>query len=229
MNFQFEMKGFEEAKKILSSALMKKVLGNTVFNTSQDARKDLVEEIKVIFDRPTPFIVRGVRVLYNRNDISSDIGFENFPIGKSPADIIRPHVEGGIRPMKRSEKYLRSYWVPGGGARLDKYGNISAGQVTQVLSSLGRLPEVGYTANITGRSRKRNTKPRNYFVVGPGNKGLHPGVWERLSNQRVRPILIFVGAPQYYKRLKFHDIVKRSIQKNVHGRFDDAFKNSRTV
>ena len=126
--------------------------------------------------------------------------------------------------MKPSERKLRAHWVPGSGARLNQYGNISGGQMTQLLSVLKLFPEVGYLANITPGSRKRNKKPRNYFLVGWENKGLRAGVWERMTSGRVKPILIFIKNPSYYARFKFYDVVRRSINKNVNRRFAEAFE-----
>jgi len=221
--FETKLTGIEEAKKLLSPELFRRALKKTVFNVSHDARKDCVDEMKKLFDQPTPWILRGVTARVH--DLEADIGFEEFPIGKSPADVIRPHIKGGSRGLKRSEKHLRNtYWVPGQAVRLNKYGNIRGGLITQILSSLGKFPEVGYMMNITATSRRRNKKPRNFFIVGPGNKGLHAGVWERTSSGRVKPILMFIGSPSYRPRFSFFDIVRKAIGRNIQRRFDEAVR-----
>ncbi len=220
---EFKLTGIEEAKKLVSSALHRAALSKAVFNTSHDARKATIDEMKEVFDRPTPYVIRGVKAKVQ--GLEADIGFEEFPVGKSPAEIVYPHVEGGGRPMKRSEKYLRTYWVPGKGATLNQYGNIPGSMITQILSQLGKFPEVGYLANITARSKKRKKgRIRNFFIVGPGNTGLRPGIWERISGGRVKPILIFVQNPTYHKRFRFYDVVKKIIEHNIQKRYDEALR-----
>jgi hypothetical protein len=217
----FQITGMEEAKKLVSSALHKAALSKAVFNTAHDARKAAIDEMGRVLDRPTPYMTRGLIV--RGQGLEVNIGFELFPVGKSPAEIIYPHVEGGGRSMKRSETYLRSYWTPGKGVKINQYGNIPGSLITQILSQLGKFPEVGYLANVTARSKKRKAgRIRNFFIVGPGNKGLHAGVWERLSGGRVKPILIFIDSPSYKKRFKFYEVVKRTIERNIQRRYDEA-------
>lgn len=226
IGIDMKLEGIEEAKKLVSKDLFKKILGEAVFNTAYDAKKNLTEEMKIIFDRPTPYVLRGIRIQVNKLDMSVAISPEDFPVGHSPADVLLPHIEGGGRPMKRSENHLGNYWTPGAGARLNQYGNISGGQITQLLSVLRRLPESGYAANITPRSKKRNIKPRDYFMTSRTNRGLRAGVWERYGGGRVRPILIFGRPPTYYKRFKYFEILEKSILKNIQRRFNDAFDNA---
>ncbi len=162
--------------------------------------------------------------------IEAFIGIEwSASEGRSPAAILAPHIEGGTRKMKRSEQLLRSYWVPGRGVTLNQYGNISGSLLTQMLSYLGKFPEVGYMANITDRSRKRKGgRLRTFFVVGPGNPGLHAGVWERKPGGKVKPILIFINNPKYGKRFRFYDVIKKAIVRHMQSRYDDAL-NQKTL
>ncbi len=224
---EMKLKGIEEAKRLVSPALHKAALSKAVFNTLQDARKEEINEMKEIFDRPTPFILRGLKVKVQ--GLEGDMGFETFPVGRSPSDIIAVHVEGGDRPMKRSEKYLRSYWIPGAGATVNQYGNVPGTLMSQILSYLGKFPEVGYKANITARSRKRKGgRLRTFFVVGPGNPGLHAGVWERKAGGKVKPILIFINNPKYGKRFRFYDVARKVILRNMQNRYNDAL-NEKTL
>lgn len=230
LSIDMKLTGIKEAKEILSSKALHRVLEKTVKDTAYDIRKDLIEEMKVIFDRPTPFITRSVMVRtkeYDPSGVSALIGF--FGTGgkrRNPEDILMPHIEGGSRKMKPSEELLHRYWIPTRAVPLNKYGNVPGGLITQILSSLKALPEMGYMANVTDRSRKRNKKIRNFFRIGPGNRaGRHPGVWEKMPNGKIRPILLFINSPIYYPRFKFYKVANRAKDQNVQRNFNNAFKS----
>lgn len=225
MDIQISLSGVEEAKKMLSVDQIRKVLYDTLNNTAQDTKAGLIDEMQRVFDRPTPFTLNALQTKLDKPNLSVSVGFKDFAgKGTSAGHYLQPQVYGGGRPMKRSETLLAHYYTPGGGIGKDQYGNIRGSQITQILSSLGRFPEVGYMANVTPRSRKRNAKPRNYFMVGPGNRGLHAGVWERTASGKVKPILIFIDPPSYHIRFKFFDVGARIFFNKVQARFNEALE-----
>ncbi len=80
------------------------------------------------------------------------------------------------------------YSVPGAGAQIDRYGNISSGQIRQILSWFGAAERsAGSTQNMTadGRAKRRKGTKKNvgyeYFCVMPGRqKNLkQPGIYQR--------------------------------------------------
>jgi hypothetical protein len=101
--------------------------------------------------------------------------------------------------------------------------------ITQILSALKAFPEVGYMANVTGRSKKRNRKPRNFFMIRNPGSHLRPGVYEKLSSGAIKPILIFINNPQYTIRLRFFDVIEKAISKNIQRRFNDAVSRASSV
>lgn len=225
MEVSISLSVVEEAKKMLSVDRIRQVLYDTLNNTAQDTKAGLKDEMQRVFDRPTPFTLNALQTKLDKPNLSVSVGFKDFAGKGTPAGhYLQPQVYGGGRPMKRSETYLGHYYTPGGGIGKDQYGNIGGFQITQILSSLGRFPEVGYLANITPGSRKRNAKPRNYFVVPPGNKGLHAGVWQRMASGKVKPILMFIDNPSYHVRFKFFDVGKRIFFNKVQARFDEALE-----
>ena len=88
--------------------------------------------------------------------------------------------------MKPSEQRLGRYFVPGTGAKMDKYGNMQGGQITQILSRLGRFGDVsGYNMNQTTASIAKRTKGKKsleYFIVTQRRGGLAPGVYQRIQS-----------------------------------------------
>ncbi len=231
LKMEIELKGLEEIKKLLSPERLKRALLDTINDTAYlDVKPAIQKEMKEVFDRPTPYTLNSVYTRLNKQDMSVDIGLKEWGGKGTPAsEYLKPQIFGGGRSMKRSEKYLGSYYVPGAGARLNQYGNISGAQITQILSALKAFPEVGYMANITPGSRRRNRKPRNFFMIRNPSGHLRPGVYERKGSGRIKPILIFIGSPHYTIRLRLFEIIKKAVNENIQKRFGQAFNQAFNV
>lgn len=126
-------------------------------------------------------------------------------------------------------RYLRSASPIRGAATLDAYGNMSAGQISQLLNVLGTYTEAGYnTAN-------SKTIDKSYGFVYWVNKvgsndargqHLQPGVYQRVMTpfgSSLKPILIFVKPANYKQRLDFFGIVTNTINRDFASNFDDSF------
>ncbi|MFA5517382.1 MAG: hypothetical protein WDA20_13980 [Desulfuromonadales bacterium] len=220
------------------------VLAKTLTNTGQMVKKEVTDEMRKVFDRPTPYALRSLYLSpATKTRLETKVWFNEFGGKGTPATkFMAPQVYGGIRGLKRSEKLLQRVgilppgmvWVPGRGARLDAYGNISPGQITQILSVLSAHREVGFKANITSRSRRTNRKPRDYFATsgrGDGPNPLPAGVWEKRRDGGVKPILIFVRQSSYRPRLPFHQIAEATVRANFsrlfHQNMDQAMRSIR--
>jgi len=148
--------------------------------TGRQAKKDLQDEIKKVFHVPVPFSKNSPFYQPTQNhDMKGLIGL------KEPARMSRhylwPQVEGGARKEKGFERALgMGKLLPGKGAKMTGAGNVSPGQIRQMLSVLGKAEmSAGYSANITNRSRKRNKKERDYFILRRAHGKLPPGVYQR--------------------------------------------------
>lgn len=133
-----------------------------------------------------------------------------------------PQVDGGQRQDKGLERNLRAaghlppgwYVVPGAGARLDPYGNISRGQIIEVLSQLRITPLSGVTRGMSRGTRRAIGAQRRaggrYFVIRPGEARVQPGVYQReFAGRNITPVLIFVRRTTYRPRLDFDGIVRQ--------------------
>lgn len=169
-----------------------------------------------VFDRPTPFTVNAFwfRSATNANPVA-EVGIKDFASKGTPAiKYLRAEIFGGTRRQKRSEKAFartalsgnRGFWVPGPGVTLDAYGNVPGSVIRRILSDVRADGEVGYLANRTARSVKRNKRYRaeRYFVPTLAS-GLAPGVWvERpRGSRRIMPALLFVTGVSYTRRFDF--------------------------
>lgn len=150
-----------------------------------DIKPRIQAEMKRVFDNPTRYTLNSLWIKYAQvSDLTAAVWFKEPD--RMGQHYLVPQVEGGSRKLKGFERALgNKEFVPGRGARLNAYGNISTGQIRQFLSVLGKAEHVlGYSANITERSRKRNTKERDYVLITKRHGNLYPGIYKRYQTSR---------------------------------------------
>lgn len=201
--------------------------------TSQTLRKLL----PITLDQPTPFTVSGIR--YRKGDKRSPAAeiyiSDDAAKGTSPAMYLNALIRGQRRFQKRSERVLERAgilesdegWIPASrtGIKLNRYGNLTGGQLTQILSGIKAFGEEGFSANLTPASRARGVKKgRAEYVVMRGRR-FPRGVYQRYGPRRtakhkygalpagrktlprgIKPQLLFVELPTYSKQLDFYRI-----------------------
>jgi hypothetical protein len=169
------------------------VVRNAVNDVAFELRRHYIEQIASTFPTAKPQTKKNIFVMKAKagqfNSAQAVVLFDQI-YGKGIDEYMVANVEGGPRKMKPSEQRLGRFYVPGAGAKLDRYGNMQGGQVTQILSRLGRFGDVaGYDMNQTaaskdrlGRMKKRTgKKATEFFVVERPGGNLKPGVYKRTS------------------------------------------------
>lgn len=209
--------------------------------TAEAGRRALIIESARVFDRPKPSTLseksgpfRLKPATRRDGDDFAEVRVKDRPQAKGdPALVYLAHnIRGGPRVEKRSEFLLKragimpgdTFVVPGDGARIDQYGNISPGQIQQILSALGaQRDKLQNSRGGDGKRKRRASKDTaQYFVANAFSKRtetkhLFPGVYERygdVSKFRIRPVLIFVTkVPTYKARLLFDEIQLREAER----------------
>jgi hypothetical protein len=214
--------------------------------TAKFGRDDVVANMRRAFDRPTPWVLNSLRIKYaKKSALFAEVAFKDKNSVESSRSMIEPHVFAGKRRFKSMEArlyragLLPAGWnaVPGAAAKLDAYGNMSRGQITQMLNVLGTYTEAGYNkADARTRDRlakgnvKKNVYGFAYFVSPVGarqRKHLQPGVYQRITTafgSSLKPILIFVKRANYRARLPFYKLVEAAAAKHFAPEFDKAFE-----
>lgn len=184
--------------------------------TGQDVKEAEIHEMRDVFDRPTPYTLNSVFLRRaTKNDLRAVVWLKDQGGEGTPADrYLLPQIKGGVRLLKKFELALRQAGllpdgmiaVPGSGAKLDQYGNMSRGQIVQILAYFRTFGEVGYRANIDDKGRKRLARGGRkrqgfaYFVGRPGDGKLPLGVWQRFHfavGSAIKPVLLFVNDAHY--------------------------------
>lgn len=247
MKVQINISGLDSVKAAMAELPKKaKYAAVKAMNTSMEwAQTSVRKEMRSVFDRPTPWVLNSLRIKYAKPaTMAAELAFKDIDSATSARTMVFPHVDGGQRHFKAFEARLGRIGllpngynaVPGAAANLDGNGNMSRGQISQLLNVLGAYTEAGFNkANINTIKRlaKGNEKKNIYgFVywvnpVGAGKvKHLQPGVYQRVRTafgSSLKPILIFVKQANYKKRLDFYAITRREIDKRFAGEFDKAF------
>lgn len=231
--------------------------------TAQSVRDEERAHMASVFDRPTPWTLNSLFVRSaTKANLQAEVSFkEPGSKGTDPSRVLRHHIRGGSREWKRFELALKRIgvllptWaaVPGEGAKMDAFGNMSRGQIVQLLSYLQAFGEQGYRANITERGRSRLARrgrteggysriggveyfvsrgPGQWFGAGSWKHGrvqhLAPGVWARsgMWGGNIKPVLMFVPMPSYTARFKFYEVAQRTVSERFPVEFEQALRSA---
>lgn len=183
-----------------------------------------VSNMPRVFDRPTRFTLNSLKLVRaeKRDENPRAVVWFKDAAGLTGAPpslpnlrhYLLPQVYGGGRPLKAMETRLRragvlgpGQWaLPGRGARLDAYGNMSRGEIVALLSNMGGFGDVGGVKNTTAK-RRAQLKAANveYFAVQTRRGGLPPGLYKRAGKKAVVQVLRFIDrAPQYRPIFDFY-------------------------
>lgn len=162
--------------------------------------------------------------------------------GVSVDHILHAEVYGGHRRYKRHELALRAvgilpdgmYIAPGPGARRDRFGNMDAGQIVQIISWFQGFERVaGARQNMTDKrkmqlmrgAKKKGVRQRGFelFVLREREGKLHPGIYMRkdytaaehrrmahLSHGGATALMYFIKPPTYQQRFDFYGVAGRA-------------------
>jgi hypothetical protein len=209
--------------------------------TAQRAAEAEVKEMRDVFRNPTPYTLSGVFVLpATSNRLTAEVKLKDDATKAVPAArYLAAQVSGGQRNLKRFERALQSVGampegyraVPGKGAQLDSFGNMSRGQIVQILAFFRAFPEMGYKANMTDKSRARLARGSKrkqgiaYFVGQPGDR-LPLGIYQRMrfyGGDAIKPVMIFVRSAVYEARYDFEYVVEQTVKNEFAGEFAKAY------
>lgn len=233
-------------------------------NTAERIVERIQQEMRSRFKRPKPWVIKSLRMANRQgNAVGKTIKRKNQFTGKSyrvkqnnfdvfvdfkeggkfgsggqtdsAVDLMWPHVHGGPRPPKASERRLRrqgvigadEYIVPSRTAPLDKWGNIRPGVMTKILSDLQAFTNEGFSAN-----RNLKTAGSNRFFIATingqkaifqGSGGTKKSFGAKLGGKINMVFLIVKGAPRYPKRIKFYELSQQTYVKNIERQFNRVF------
>ncbi len=236
MDMKIEVVGIERLREEFSSLLPRQIrfaMLKAVDRTVDKTRSRMYSEMHRVFDRPTPYTLGALKTKApTMETLQGEVGFKE-PWALRSTKYLEPEVEGGPRRVKGFERLIQqnvttmspqgirgaypgnTTFVPGRGARLDAYGNISPGQIQQILSGLGAQSD--RLQNETSASRKRTKRTGHYWAT-------QRGIWF-VSGQRMEMVLVATKRkPQYPVRYPFYSLAGRFADQAFPGEFEAALR-----
>lgn len=232
MSFSFDVRpDTREVKRFLSELEKRqKPFATTLAmtRTAQRGKTVATKQIPKVFDRPARMTRNAVMFTPATKSRQYSTVFirDEATKGTAPIKYLAPHIYGGARRLKRYERALQAagilpqgyFTVPGDGAKLNKFGNITAGVITKILSQLRASPD-------PMQNRPARRRSAQYFI-GKRRRS-HPfGILQR-KGRNVSVILYFIKRqPSYTARFPFHSIVEREARKAFPGEFGKAMRQA---
>lgn len=246
MKINVHTSGVKEAQARLRGLAENKIKAATVAALNDGARAgyDTVrKEMGRVFDRPTPWTLGGARyVKATKQKLESSIDFDKWgnKQGVTVEKVLSAQIAGGQRKPKRHEAALRALLamprdmlaVPGSAAKLDQYGNMSAGQIRQIQAFFGAAELfAGVTANSTAKTRAKLAKDNKrtgargfqYFALQKRKGKLLPGIYQRFATgfgSAIKPVIVFINPPNYRKRFDFYGVGMKAARERFVESFD---------
>lgn len=185
------------------------------------------------FDRPVRRTQTAARYTKaTKQDLTAQVYLNDTQAGVPAARYLQAEVHGGSRRSTGLERGLERVGllpkgkiaVPARGQKLNAFGNVTGGIVTQILSQLGALSEVNAKQNQTARSKTRNVgrgSNRTFFAVGYNAKkrDLPPGVYQFVGKRNIKGVYMFVRGARYGKRFEIFDIASQRVRQSARGAY----------
>lgn len=209
----------------------------TLTKTAKAVESELLSEMQRQFDRPTPWTMRSTFVKpATKENLVAVVGIKDMQGAKTaapPAALLAHQFLGGIRIWKNLEKYLArigrissdEFIAPGAGARLDRYGNMSRGQIQQILSQLRLGHDPNSWPSNSARSKRNVKKAGHIFWAHGGTRDAHlpRGAWIDMGGSvGLRPLLLVVRRPVYKIRIDLKRIAAAATVATLQPTFERA-------
>lgn len=213
--------------------------------TAEQVRTAVYDAMRTNFDRPTPTTLKSLYIRYaKKTDLSAEVFVKDRGLGKnnagdpndqaeqgSMAQILRHEFTGGQRIAKRIEQafrahgYLRAgeYLAPGPDAKMDRYGNMSRGQVSQIYTALRLNFDVSKNPTGSRRSQRHAVAAgRLFWSLGPPlNQAVRRGLWATDGKHHLKLILVPIPRAVYRQRIDLAAITRTVVPKIFPGIFQD--------
>lgn len=226
MSYGIKIEGLSDAVNLLegfSERRMNAVQATALTRSARRLAQGWEGELFSSLDRPTAATLKSVIVRTASADrLQADVFVRDLSSsgGPAPVDWLRPQEFGGDRFIKKFERALMAAGamsrgmvaVPGGYAKLDAYGNVSRGQIVDVLRQLGAEFSPGYAQVISARKDKREAASkrsgRKYVALVSRTNGYSPGIYER-QGRRLLAVFVFKSGVRYRSRIDLLEQAQR--------------------
>lgn len=211
--------------------------------TANGMKDEIKNEMLRVFDNPTRYTLNSQLVIRaeKTDDVpKAELTFRSFGSGTPAYKYLRTNALGGGRRHKRYERALiangymfeNEYTIPGKGARLNSHGNITGGQINQMLSQL-RSQRSDFRQNATNSKRSRqNRSSRRYFILRSGNgfadRSATRGIYTSTGRNRKAKLFLRIvqSPPQYDPTFDYFGVGKTYANSNFPRIFNQSLEQA---
>ena len=181
---------------------------------ARDVKDAVRQDMATQFDRPKPVTLNSLRTdAATKARPFAVVKVKDDPLGKAfnggMAEILGHQFAGGQRVAKRSELALRrmgylkegEFIAPGPDARLDQFGNISSGQVQQIMAALRAFFDPYQNATESRRSKRNAAKAGRIFWSDGGKGRPRHGCWASDARGNLKLLLVAIPRATYRRRI----------------------------
>jgi hypothetical protein len=220
------VEGLEAARRTVegfSDRRFAAAIATALTRTGRQMQAAWRQELAQDLDRPTPLTLRApVSSTATASSLVTAVSLRDVARAGDvpPSEYIGTQEQGGSRGLKKFERALIARGsmrpgqraVPGQYAKIDGYGNVSRGQLVQVLAQLGTAFSPGYARVIAadGARRARNAaRSGNAYVAVPEPRGkLAAGIYRKFNGDLL-PVFFFVSGTRYEKRTSLIEAARK--------------------
>ena len=244
ISLNVKMTGLQELRAELAGFSDRRLRAAAATGLTRTAKRLAVEwqkEIDTKIDQPMAFTKKATRIEAARADsLTAKVALKNVSRsgGLSQQDYLQQHERGGRRLVKKFERALiasrampKGYiTVPGRGAALDGYGNVSRAIIVAVISQVGRDFSPGYQRVISKdaarRAKSQARHGKRYFVMPVGNPSVNPGIYERGPGRTMTAVFGFKKLVMYDRKMTLQSSAEYKVKAISAEEFDRAISES---
>ena len=243
MQINVQFKGLNEVAaglKDFSERRLRAVAATALTRTAKAVAGDWQKQINAKIDRPMAPTQKAVRIEpANANTLSAKVALKDAGgVGLAPGQYLAQHEYGGGRLVKKFEQALIAsgamphgyITVPGRGAALNGYGNVSRATIIAVIAQLGKDFSPGYQRTISKSAVKRAAtqakRGKRYLVMPVGHPTVSAGIYERDAGRMLRAVFLFKQVVRYSRKLTLQASAKDVVPAIAAAEFERALAAS---
>lgn len=231
MRTSFELTITDNIRSVLDSITMterqhKLAIAIAATRTIADVRRAVRREMETVFDRPSRYTLNAFWIDPATPDNPTATLEQRAFGGGRVREWLHPQSQGGPRGSKAFENALAgamglpqgTKFVPGPGARLDRYGNLSGGQLAQILADLKAYRDSA--RNMTAASRKRTRRARHFVMRDADGRPLFIAL--RAAGKLTAVLAVITGGITYTRRFAFEVVARGTATRAFPARYRQA-------
>lgn len=202
--------------------------------TANQARKEIERQIPQKLDNPTAYTKQALwtKASNYRRDLTAEVKLKDvkrfgarFTHGETLGHLFVPaptRNPSGLERMLYSTGRLKrgEYLLPSTGARLDGNGNMSRGQIKQIITQL-KMSVSSYDNATSSKRSMRNRRKNGVIWWSDGTEGLKRGLFMRVGRE-IECIAAVIQTPRYAVRINMEKLVDGMVRSKFENNLDES-------